>query len=355
MANYTAVDDASANFQTKLYSGTGSALSVTFDGNSNLQPDFIWFKNRGTTNSHGLQDAVRGFNTTGIQSTNGSDADPAFSSSLGYVSAANSNGFTVQAGNCANASSNNYVSWNWKAANGTASNSNGSITSTVSANTTAGFSIVSYTGNGSGGSTIGHGLGVAPSMIIVKSRNDSTNWVTYQKPLGATYWMRLNDTRAASTDSARWNNTEPTSSVFTVGTDSECNQNNNTYIAYCFANVRGYSKIGSYTGTESADGAFVYTGFKPAFVIQKNSAYTGNWQMYDNKRPGFNATDNHFSANSSASEVTDNSNSTMDFCANGFKLRGVDNASSNWSNLYIYMAFAENPLVTSTGVPATAR
>tara|TARA_R110002012_G_scaffold75326_1_gene190401 strand:+ start:1799 stop:2863 length:1065 start_codon:yes stop_codon:yes gene_type:complete len=354
MANYTAVDDASANFQTKLYSGTGSALSVTFDGNSNLQPDFIWFKNRGTTNSHGLQDVVRGFNTTGIQSTNGGDADPAFSSSLGYVSAANSNGFTVQAGNCANASSNNYVSWNWKAANGTASNSNGSITSTISANTTAGFSIVSWTGNGSG-ATVGHGLGAVPKIIIIKDRSVSDNWNVYTASTGNNSHLHLNLQNAASGSSSYWNTTSPTSSVFSLGSTDAVNKSGSNFIAYCFSDVRGFSKVGSYVGNGNADGAYINLGFKPAWIMTKRSNNSENWYIIDNKRSPFNPPLDALMPNLNYAADTNATGRIQDFLSNGFKLRTSDTAVNGSGDTYIYLAFAENPLVTSTGVAGLAR
>jgi len=193
---YTTINKSTDYFNTKLYTGTGSQLAVTGVG---FQPDFTWFKNRGTTNSHGLQDVVRGFNTTGIQSTNGTDADPSFNgSTLGYVSAAGSDGFTVEAGNCANASGNTYVSWNWKAGGTASSNTNGSITSTVSANTTSGFSIVKWTGNSSASATVGHGLGTTPAVIISKELNGTDYWHLYHKDLSTNHNLFLNVTNAES-------------------------------------------------------------------------------------------------------------------------------------------------------------
>ena len=347
---YTDIDKPDEYFNTKLYTGTGSSLGVTGVG---FQPDFVWFKNRGTTNSHGLQDVVRGFNTTGIQSTNGTDADPSFNgSTLGYVSAVSSDGFTVEAGNCANASSNNYVSWNWLAGGTASSNTDGSITSNVSANTTSGFSIVSYTGNSTSGATVGHGLGSVPNWIIVKDRDNTRSWTVYHQSIGNTHGIYLNATSAKDDDSVYWNDTTPSSSIFTLGSSNETNASA-SMIAYCFADVQGYSKFGSYTGNGNADGTFVYTGFKPAFVIIKSTG-VNNWGMYDNKRNSFNLVNNKLLPNTSDAENIGTANE-LDFTSNGFKCRATNAATNASGDTYIYMAFAENPFVSSTGVPATAR
>jgi len=344
---YTTIKKPSEYFNTKLYTGTGSQLAVTGVG---FQPDFVWFKNRGTTNSHGLQDVVRGFNTTGIQSSNGSDADPSFDgSTLGYVSAVGSDGFTVEAGGCANASGNNYVSWNWLASNTTASNTDGSITSTVSANTTSGFSIVSYTGTGSV-ATVGHGLNAVPKAIFFKKTNGAQGWGVYHDSVGNTGALSLNTNEATDTTSNYFNNTSPTSSVFTVNINNSVNNSGGTIIAYCFAEVKGFSKFGSYTGNGNADGTFVYTGFKPAFLIVKGATNTGHWQIVDNKRPGYNPNSNYLRANQSNAESTD---IPFDILSNGFKARSTDTSYNGSGVTYIYMAFAEEPLVGDN--PATAR
>jgi hypothetical protein len=245
-----------------------------------------------------------------------------------------------------------FASWNWLANGAGVSNTDGSITSTVSANTTSGFSIVSYTGTGSN-ATVGHGLGVAPDMIITKVRaNSGNNWAVFHKSLGAGNIIWLNLTNAVSADTSFWNNTTPTSSVFSIGTQGDTNRSANTIIAYCFAEVKGFSKFGSYTGNGSADGTFVYTGFKPAFVITKRTDAGDGWIMFDNKRSPINIVDKNVQANSSAVEVTFG---YLDFLSNGFKLR-MTGASANGSGAsYIYMAFAENPFVTSTSIPTTAR
>jgi len=350
---YTTIDKPTDYFNTKLYTGTGSQLAVTGVG---FQPDWIWYKNRGTTNSHGLQDVVRGFNTTGIQSTNGSDADPAFNgSTLGYVSAVGSDGFTVEAGNCANASSNNYVSWNWLAGGTSSSNTDGDLTVTsLSVNQTAGFSIGKitngFTSTGSNSETVGHGLNAIPKMIILKNIEATSNWFVYHASLGNTNRIFLNTTDASSS-STIWNNTTPTSSVWSVrGGDFGTGED---VVFYAFAEKKGFSKFGSYTGNGDTNNApFIYTGFKPAMIIVKNT--TGNnWGIFDNKRSPHNVVTDLLLPNSNAAN-DGNTNPRIDMLSNGFKPRtndGLENPSAE----VIYMAFAESPFVTSTGIPTTAR
>ena len=232
------------------------------------------------------------------------------------------------------------------------SNFSGSIQSTVSANTTAGFSVVKYTGTGAN-ATIGHGLGVAPKMIIVKAYEGGQQWAVQHSALGATKGLRINTNAAAYTSSTRWNNTEPTSSVFTVGTEAEVNTNTEDHIAYCFAEKTGFSKFGSFIGNGYANGTFVYTGFKPAFVINKRTDSTANWLLIDNKREGFNPDQDDLRPNLPNAEGSDE---TFDFLSNGFKVRTTSNDFGGGSGAtYIFMAFAEEPLVGTNNVPATAR
>ena len=236
------------------------------------------------------------------------------------------------------------------------SNFSGSIQSTVSANTTAGFSVVKYTGTGAN-ATIGHGLGVVPKMIIVKAYEDAQQWAVQHSALGATKGIRINTTAAAYTSSTRWNNTEPTSSVFTVGTEAEVNTNTEDHIAYCLAEKKGYSKIGSYTGNGNADGTFVYTGFRPAWILLKQSSASGaGWRMHDNKRGiSGNPEDETLYASSTNAESTGRD---VDFLSNGFKLRTDSGDGNSSSSTYIYLAFAENPFVANdsgTAVPVVAR
>ena len=353
---YTNIDDPSAYFQTATYTGNGDSAedtnAIVNDGNSNLQPDFIWIKRRNYDNGHQLLDSTRG-----VDKILGSELTSAETTLSGRLASFGTDGFTVQGSSGAfNQEFEPFVAWQWKANGGTtASNTDGSITSTVQANQDAGFSIVTYTGNGSA-STIGHGLGVVPAMIIVKCRNaGSTNWTVYHKNSNATpqnYILELNNTNAAA-DNDRFNDTAPTSSVFSVNAGSSTvNQNSNTYIAYCFAEKQGYSKFGKYVGNGNADGSFVYTGFKPAFVMFKNSNAAFDWTIVDNKREGYNLINKRLTANTPDAEATYN---VLDFVSNGFKLRDAYGIWNGSGNTLIYMAFAENPFVTSSGVPTTAR
>ena len=349
---YTNIDDPSAYFQTTLYTGNGSNLTVTNDGNSDLKPDFVWTKCRSGASHHTNVDSSRGA---------GKQIYPNLAyqeETVSGVSAFLTDGFTVGSNGTANSNGATYVAWQWKANGGTtASNTDGSITSTVQANQDAGFSIVTYTGNGSA-STIGHGLGVVPAMIIVKCRNaGSTNWTVYHKNSNATpqnYILELNNTNAAA-DNDRFNDTAPTSSVFSVNAGSSTvNQNSNTYVAYCFASKQGYSKFGSYVGNGSTDGPFVYTGFKPAFLmIKESSSAGGNWVILDNKRDTHNVAKTRLFPNLTNADNT--TRNYIDLLSNGFKLRDTDADHNQSGQTMIYMAFAENPFVTSTGVPTTAR
>ena len=335
-------------FNTKLYTGTGAENAVTGVG---FQPDFTWLKNRATTNHHTLFDAVRGANKVIYSNLNAQEYTV-----TQELKSFDSDGFTVGTEASANGNGNGIASWNWKANGAGSSNTDGSITSTVSANTTSGFSIVTYTGTGAN-ATIGHGLGSAPSVVICKQLNATQQWINYHNGIGATKYLHLNDASAAATSSTVWNDTEPTSSVFSVGTAVNCNGSGNTYIAYCFAEKTGFSKFGSYVGNGNVNGAFIYTGFKPKFVMTKYSSGggTGGWLMYNG---GLNTVNKdqffHTEANTSAAWV-DNTD-RVDFLSNGFKFRDSTNGDSNTNGgTYIYMAFAEAPLVGSNNVPATAR
>ena len=262
---YTTINKSGLYFNTKLYTGNGGSQSITGVG---FQPDWIWFKKRNGAADSSLMDVVRGVRKS--LTSNNNEAE--YTESAG-LSAFDSDGFSFDGSGYDHVNTNNdtFAGWCWKAGNSAgSSNSNGSITSTVSANTTAGFSIVSYTGTGSN-ATVGHGLGAVPKMIITKSRNNTYNWTSYHASLGNTGRIRLNSNSAADTGQTNWNSTTPTSSVFSVGTNADVNGSGNNVIAYCFAEKTGYSKFGSYTGNGNANGTFVYTGFKPAFVIIKNT------------------------------------------------------------------------------------
>lgn len=368
---YTNIDDPSAYFQVLTYTGNGSnPRNLTNDGNSNLKPDLIWVKNRTGISDHALANSTMGFdapnapNGGGQLGTNSASGVNVPTATYGYVSAALTDGFTAAAGgtngdNC-NANANEFVAWQWKANGGTtSSNTDGGITTTVQANTTAGFSIVFYTGDGATGQTVGHGLGAVPKMIISKDRDASSNvptWRCYHEALGATKYLQMpqTDAGAAFTD---WNNTAPTSSVYSIGGSGgyrPTNTNNTEYIAYVFADVQGYSKFGSYTGNGNSNGTFVYTGFKPAWILIKRYDSTGGWTVYDHKR-GYNGNNYELFPHSTEAEYTGTSFFEADILSNGFKLRLTDGQINASGGTYIYMAFAENPFTTSTGIPTTAR
>ena len=350
---YTDIDKPSDYFNTVLYTGNGSARTITGVG---FQPDWVWVKDRSSTNYHYLYDSVRGNNLNLFSNDTSAEVNVTTGQNGGGIGSQASDGFNIVSGlvntNNVNTSGNLYASWNWLGANGTASNTDGSITSTVSANTTSGFSIVSYTGSGSA-ATIGHGLSTSPSMILVKNRSTAYSWIVYHKSLGATKNLYLDLANAADTASIQFNDTEPTSSVFSVGTSLATNKSGDNLIAYCFAEKKGFSKFGSYTGNNNADGPFIYTGFKPAFILIKNSTAAADWHIRDNKRDTYNASTHFLVPNSSAAEVT--LGEKIDLLSNGFKIRQTGGKLNDSGNVYIYMCFSENPFVTSTGIPACAR
>jgi hypothetical protein len=339
---FSAIIKPSDYFTPELYVGTGSSRTIS---TLNFQPDWVWIKNRDTTDRHSLFDVVRA--APNMLSTNNNDAQSAQASEL---TAFNTNGFTVNTATSVNGSSANYVSWNWKANGAGSSNTDGSITSTVSVNTTSGFSIVKYTGNGLAGATIGHGLGAVPKMTIIKSMTAGEDWII--PPLNdPTNYIVLNSTGAEGNGIGPFNNTAATSSVFSVGTWGTTNGNSQTLMAYCFAEVTGYSKIGSYVGNGNANGTFVYTGFKPAFVFIRNVDFASNWNNFTGKIPGYNQINDILQPNLSSAE---NGTFAFDMLSNGFKHRSGDVMDRN-GDTHIYMAFAEEPLVGSNNVPATAR
>ena len=349
---YTTIKKPSDYFNTILYTGDNSSpRTITGVG---FQPDMNWSKIRSEANDHWVSDAVRGANE--IIRPNGTD-DKLVNGSGGYISSFNSDGYVIASGSASNnnfnKSSGTMVSWNWKANGAGSSNTDGDITSTVSANTTSGFSIVSYTGNLTSGATVGHGLGEVPKLVIVKNRSITEDWFVLHTSASATAgsYLKLNLTDAVSSgNSIVFNNTNPTSTVFTVGSVNGTNGSGNNMIAYCFADVKGFSKFGSYTGNGNADGTFIYTGFKPAFVLIKANA-SADWYLIDNKRSTFNVMEASLKANTSDAEST--TIQDMDFLSNGFKPRSTSGSTNGSGTTYIYMAFAEEPLVGDN--PATAR
>ena len=341
---YTTIKKSSDYFNTKLYSGSNGTQSVSGVG---FQPDWSWLKCRSSAYNHRLFDAVRGV-TKNLQS-NATNAEQTIDEG---ITAFNSDGFSVKQGANLeyNASGQTYASWNWKANGAGSANTDGSINSTVSANTTNGFSIVSYTGTGSN-ATVGHGLGSLCKWIIIKRLNGTNNWEIGNTAMGWDKHIYFTTT-AQMTNSNRFQNTAPTNSLFYIGNGDGVNASGGNYIAYCFADVQGFSKFGSYTGNANADGTFVYTGFKPAFVMVKNTVASGqSWGMYDNKRAGYNPDTWRLYANTTASETQ--ASASVDFLSNGFKVKSTSDFINGSGNKIIYMAFAEEPLVGDN--PATAR
>jgi len=335
-------------FNTVLYTGNASTNAVTGVG---FQPDWLWVKSRSRTDNHRLMDSLRG--TYSIMSNN-TDFQRDVSGD-GFTSL-DSDGFTLNGsggGGEFNASSATYVSWNWKANGSGSANTDGTISSTVSANTTAGFSIAQWTGTGSN-ATIGHGLGATPKCFIMKKTSGTSAWSVYHETVGNTKFMTLNATSDPTVSSTVFNNTSPTSSVFSVGVADNGNASGATYIGYFFAEKKGFSKFGSYTGNGSTDGTFVYLGFRPAWILVKRTDTSGwNWNIWDSKRLGYNGGSPTLFADLSNSEDTEYNR--MDQLSNGFKCR-INNGQLNASGgTYIYMAFAEHPLVSSNDIPATAR
>jgi len=352
---YTNIDDPSAYFQVATYTGNGSTQSITNDGNSDMQPDWVWIKSRSNASWHSLQDSSRGAtktlftNTTNAEITY-TDAQTSFDSD-GFSLGADASGGSV------NVSSRTYVAWQWKANGGTTvSNTDGSITSTVQANQDAGFSIVTWAGTAST-ATIGHGLGVAPKFMIVRARDKGvpTSWIVFHKD-GSTSdddYFILQGTFAKGTQAGLWNNQYPSSTVFGVANDFWVNSASTNYIAYCFAEKQGYSKFGSYVGNGNDNGPFIYTGFKPAFVLTKGTTVS-QWRLYDSARSPNNVNINRLFPYSSSAEATD-TDAGIDMLSNGFKIRGSGGDYNASGTTYIYMAFADNPFTTSTGIPTTAR
>ena len=354
---YTTIDDPTDYFNTVLYTGTGSSNAITGVGHS---PDFVWTKRRNDSGVNFLQNTVTGTNKALFSNDNSAEFTGGVDGGTS-VTSFDSDGFTVGTEGAINGSSDSFVSWNWKAGGSASSNSDGSITSSVSANTTSGFSIVSYTGTGSA-ATVGHGLGVVPDWIIFKNREtDGQNWIVYQDLTSATPqddFLKLNATSAVATSTSFGNNTAPTTSVFSVGANDNTNKSGEGQIAYCFAQKKGYSKFGKYTGNNNSNGNFIYTGFKPAWILSKDSASGQEWHLIDNKRDAFNDDDNaQLSPNRNYSEATVKSNrGTMktDLLSNGFKLN-TDGSSTNGTGTHIFFAFAESPFVNSNGAPNNAR
>mgnify|MGYP003148353995 CR=1 FL=1 len=340
------IDKPNLNFNTVLYTGNASTRSITGVG---FQPDWCWFKSRGDTNGHMLYDVVRG--ATKVVLSNSGNAEATETNGL---TSFDSDGFSIGSAGGENASGQPIVAWNWKAGGSGSANTNGTINSTVSANATAGFSVVKYTGTGSN-ATVGHGLSSAPLAVFVKNYSNGSNydWICYHKNAGNSGFLRLNTANAYDTSINAFNSTDPTSTVFSIGSHTAINGSSDNFIAYCFAEKKGYSQFGSYTGNASTNGPFIYTGFKPAWVLQKNytNGSSNDWTLADNKRPGYNEINKRLVPNTNAAEATNNQ---IDFLSNGFKIRGSETNANGSGQTYVYLAFAENPIVGSNNVAAVA-
>jgi len=350
MAAYTTVDDSEAHFQAVIYTGNGSANhAITLPGDTDMQPDLVWIKNRDATDKHCLFDAPRG--ATKLLSCNEVIAEATDADTLDSFT---SDGFQVDADVKVNTNAEKYVAWCWKANGSGSSNTAGTINTTAtSANTTSGVSIMTYTGNGTNGATLGHGIGIVPHMMIVKHRETADEWWdTYHQALGNTHVLFLNQTDAKS-DQSYFYDTTPSSTLVTVAGVGSINDSGELYVMYVFAPVQGFSKFGSYIGNASTDGPFIYTGFRPAFVlIKRSSDGTNQWSLSDNKR-GYNGAIGTLTPDSTEQEYTPADQ--IDHLSNGFKIRQSAAARNATGATYIYMAFAEAPFVNSNGVPCNAR
>jgi len=339
-------------FNTVTWSKTGADNSAITISDVGFKPDLVWAKGRSASMSHQWYDIVRG---TGKGLSSDSSGAEVNNNSSGYISSFNTDGFTASPGSADNFYFNyqngyTYVAWNWKAGGTAVSNTDGSITSSVSASPESGFSIVTYSGNGTAGATIGHGLGKAPDMIILKRRNETRNWQVYHSgntSAPETDKLTLNLTDPTVDDNTSWNDTAPSSSVFTVGTSNGTNNSSGTYVAYCFANIDGMVKAGSYTGNGSSDGPMVHTGFRPAWVMIKATGSTGgasNWRVVDSVRNTFNPEDKHLQPNTADAEDTGSGAGYIDFLSNGFKIRATALQLNSSGVQFVYLAFAEQPL-----------
>jgi len=327
---YTVIDDSSVYFQTTLYTGNGGTQSITNTGNSDLQPDWVWIKYRSDAANHHLYDSVRGVQKRLNSNTNNTEA-----TSSNNLTAFGTDGFTVGTENDINESSQTYVSWQWKES------------------TTAGFDIIAYEGTGSN-LDVSHNLSAVPDWIMIKDRDVDQAWRVYSKSLGYSNRVVLSESGASST-SALGLDADPTSSVINIGTGTgTTNTDDDKYIIYAFKNVKGFSRFSSYVGNGNASGPYIHLGFKPAFILGKKSSGSNNWYMFDSTRNTFNLTTKKLRADANGAE-DDNTSKAIDMLSNGYKIRTTDEEFNESAETYIFMAFAENPFVTSTGVPATAR
>jgi hypothetical protein len=327
---YTTIDNPELYFQIKTYSGAGGSQAQTLDGSEDMAPNMVWIKCRDQAENHGIYDTVRG--ATELLVPHFTAAETTLSTGL---TAFGSDGFTVAGSGTTGYSGQIYVAWCWKES------------------ATSGFDIIEFTGNATA-RNISHNLSAIPEVIIIKNHSSSSSyWTSYHKPVGNTGELYLNTTDAAGGSVAAWNSTTPDSSNFRLGANTGVNGDGNTIIAYVWAPIQGFSKFGSYTGNGDADGAFVYTGFRPAFILMKRTDAAANWTMWDSKREGYNSTNDEIYANTTAAEGS--GNVYINLLSNGFKWLQTDGMVNASGGNYIYMAFAEAPFVNSEGVPCNAR
>ena len=333
MAAYTTIDNPELYFQSKIWSGnnSGSGISITLDGDENMQPDLVWVKSRDATHAHVLYDSVRTSPAKYLLQPNTNVAER-----TAAIGSFDSDGVTFSDSDGFYNGSDTYVGWFWKES------------------ADAGLDIVSFAGNDTA-RTISHSLSAVPNMMILKDRDAANDWFVYHSgntSAPETDYFKLNSTAATADLNTLWNDTSPTTSVFTIGTNGNINTTGNDYIAYLFSEKQGFSKFGSFVANSNTDGPFIYTGFRPALVIGKCASDTNDWFMFDNKRSTFNPVDDSLYPNTNAAE---NTNHIIDFLSNGFKIRDSDGTVNSTGNTYIYMAFAEAPFVNSKGVPCNAR
>jgi len=349
---YTTIDDGSKYFQSVIYTGNSTSRSITNTGNSDMQPDWVWTKKRSAAQNHCVTDSSRG--VANIIFPDVSDNE----SATQLLTSFDSDGFSINTNALVNENSATYVGWQWKCNGGTtetAVNESGDNPGNVrQTNTDAGFSIITYTGTGDAG-TIAHGLGAVPHWIVIKQRTDVggvAEWVVFHKTLTGTHYVKMSTDAAQINSSGLWEDTDPTSSVFTVHSSHQANADSGTFVAYVFTEKQGYSRFSSYEGNGNANGPCVYTGFKPAMVITKPIDATGNWNINDSVRSPENVVDERIRINDNNAE---SDSDAIDFLSNGFKIRTNGTSYNQNDSTYIYMAFAEHPFVSSEGVPTTAR
>jgi len=348
---YTDIDKSDDYFNTVTYTGNGGTNNIT---GVNFQPDFVWIKKRDSVVNHRVYDVVRGVDTNYYKLfPNLSNAENAIQTN--ELTSLDSDGFTLESSTNVNSNGGSYVSWNWLAGGTGVSNTQGSITSTVSASTTSGFSVVTWTGNGTNGASIGHGLGTTPSSWIIKQRTGTQAWLVYHPGLSATdNYLQLSAVNAEATNAPNIWSADSTTLTFPTSYQGT-NGSGSDYVGYFFAEKKGFSKFGSYTGNGSANGPFVYTGFKPAWFLLKryDSGSSANWEIYDTTRDTYNQAVKRLAPSLSDAEATNFA--LGDILSNGVKIRQTDQTWNASGGTYIYMAFAESPFTTSTGIPTTAR